>query len=64
MLVLSRKVDETIHIGDDIVVRVQKIQGDKVSIGVQAPRETRILRGELEFRKEDQEDASAAVRNT
>lgn len=38
MLVLSRKEDESIMIGDDIKVMVLRVQGDKVRLGVDAPR--------------------------
>lgn len=47
MLVLSRKINETIKIGDDIEVRILEIKGDAVRIGIQAPKEVDILRGEL-----------------
>ena len=47
MLVLSRKVDESLVIGDDIVLTVLAVEGDKVKIGVAAPREIRILRQEI-----------------
>lgn len=47
MLVLSRKSEEAIHIGDDVVIRVVSIRGDKVRLGIEAPREMEILREEL-----------------
>lgn len=47
MLVLNRGVDESIAIGDSIVVTVLKIEGDQVKIGIQAPKEIKILRGEI-----------------
>ena len=47
MLILSRKVDEAINIGDDIVVTVVSVNGDKVRLGVKAPKETLVLRTEL-----------------
>lgn len=47
MLVLSRKVDESLVIGDDIVLTVLAVEGDKVKLGVAAPREIRILRQEI-----------------
>lgn len=47
MLVLSRKAKERIRIGKDIVIVVNHIRGSKVSIGVEAPKETRVVRDEL-----------------
>jgi len=47
MLVLSRKKNETIVIGDNIVVTVVEIQGDKVRLGFQAPKEVTIHRREV-----------------
>lgn len=47
MLVLSRKVGETIVIGDDAVVWVRAVRGNRVVIGVAAPQATSVLRGEL-----------------
>ncbi|WP_164104068.1 carbon storage regulator [Candidatus Laterigemmans baculatus] len=49
MLVLSRHASETIRIGDDIVVSVQRISGNRVIIGIDAPQEVAIRRGELAF---------------
>ena len=49
MLILSRKETECIHLGDDIVVTIVRINGDKVRIGVQAPSGVKILRNELEL---------------
>jgi len=47
MLVLSRKVGERIRIADDIEVVVMAIQGDRIKIGIEAPKTIRVLRGEL-----------------
>ena len=47
MLVLSRKISESIQIGNDIVIVVTQIAGGKVKLGIQAPAHVRILRGEL-----------------
>ena len=51
MLVLSRKEGEQLIIGDDIVLTVSKISGNRVAIGIDAPRNVRIIRGELERRE-------------
>jgi carbon storage regulator len=48
MLILSRKLTERIHIGDSIVVTVLEIRGNKVRIGIDAPREVHVLRSELQ----------------
>lgn len=47
MLVLSRKLDEEIVIGDNIVLKVIEIRGDKVRIGIEAPRDTPVHRREV-----------------
>lgn len=53
MLVLTRKTQERIQIGDDIVITVVRIRGNQVKIGIEAPADlpvarTEILPGELE----------------
>ena len=47
MLILSRRVGEWITIGDDIRVRVVSAKGDHVQLGVEAPREIAVHRGEI-----------------
>lgn len=48
MLVLSRKVGESIVIDGDIVISVASVQGGRVKLCIDAPRSKRISRGELE----------------
>ncbi len=60
MLVLTRKLQEQIHIGDNIVLTVLRIKGNTVRVGVEAPRDVRILRGELP-RKEEREVAELVI---
>lgn len=47
MLVLTRRIDESLVIRDNIVVTVLAVDGDKVKLGIQAPADVRILRQEL-----------------
>jgi carbon storage regulator len=47
MLVLSRKMNECIQIGDNITIVVVEIRGDKVRIGIEAPREMPVHRREV-----------------
>lgn len=47
MLILSRKPEESIVIDDEIVITILAIEGEKVKIGISAPRHVRVLRQEL-----------------
>ena len=47
MLVLTRKSEQKIRIGKDVVITVLKVQGDQVSIGIEAPRSLPIYREEI-----------------
>jgi carbon storage regulator len=48
MLVLSRKQAQRIRLGDSIVITVVRVAGDKVRLGIDAPRDMLVLRDELE----------------
>ncbi len=48
MLVLTRKIDEQIVIGDDIKITLIRVRGNTVRLGIEAPRDVRIVRSELE----------------
>jgi carbon storage regulator len=54
MLVISRKVNESLVLGDEIIVTVLAIEGDRVKIGINAPRDTIILRQEIYQAVQDQ----------
>jgi carbon storage regulator len=70
MLVLTRKSNQSIMIGDDIEVSVLAIMGEKVRIGIQAPRDVPVFRREvyLEIQQESagegaREEVDAALRD-
>ncbi|QDU32695.1 hypothetical protein KS4_07290 [Poriferisphaera corsica] len=59
MLVLSRQRDETIMIGDEIEITVVDIRGDKVRLGINAPRQVQVHRKEV-YEAIKRENAEAA----
>ena len=56
MLILSRKVGEKIAIGDDVTIVVNRISGNRVALGIHAPKHVRVVRGELERFADELED--------
>lgn len=63
MLILSRKTDQAIKIGDDITITIIDIHGDQVKIGVDAPRDVKVFRQEV-FNAIKTENTAAASVNT
>lgn len=59
MLVLTRRIDESIIIGNEIVVTVLEVRGDQVRLGIKAPRSVQVHREEV-FRQIEAENAQAA----
>lgn len=47
MLVLSRRVNEAIKVGDDITLKILEVDGDRIKIGIEAPHNMKIMRAEL-----------------
>ena len=63
MLILTRRVGETVMIGDEVTVTVLRVKGNQVRIGVNAPKDVAVHREEIYERikrEEDQESRSAA----
>ncbi len=60
MLVLSRKKDESIVIDGNIVITVVEVRGDKVRLGIQAPREIPIHRSEVHEAIKNEQNKQAA----
>jgi carbon storage regulator len=46
MLILTRRIDQSVMIGDEIILTVLDIQGDRVRIGIAAPKDVRVEREE------------------
>ena len=63
MLILTRKVGETIVIGDDIRVSVLSVQGNQVRVGVAAPRDVVVHREEIYERIQKENEPAPAVAN-
>ena len=56
MLILARLLDEIIMIGDDIEIRVVDIRGDKVRLGITAPKEVKVHRKEVYLKIKEEEN--------
>ncbi|AIF68056.1 carbon storage regulator CsrA [Terribacillus saccharophilus] len=59
MLVLTRKVGESVKIGDDIELKVLSIDGEQIKIGIDAPKEIAIHRKEVYLAIEQENSAAA-----
>lgn len=62
MLVLTRKAEQKIQIGPDVVITILDVKGRYVRIGIEAPSEVRILRGELNTPQRAEEQAPSDPR--
>ncbi|OGW28234.1 MAG: carbon storage regulator [Nitrospinae bacterium RIFCSPLOWO2_12_FULL_47_7] len=62
MLVLTRKIGESIKINEDVKITVIEVKGKNIRIGIEAPKETKIYREEVFLRiKEENQSAAAAM---
>lgn len=59
MLVLSRKVGQSLKIGDDVTVEIVRVSGGLVRVGISAPKDVQILRTELVEVEDEEEDQAA-----
>jgi len=59
MLILSRRAGESVTIGNDIKVKVVSVSGNQVRLGIEAPREVRVLREEILLAIEEENRAAA-----
>lgn len=61
MLVLTRKISQQIQIGDGVVITILQVKGNSVRVGIEAPREVRVVRGELEPKNDATASTTAAA---
>jgi len=64
MLILTRRVGETVMIGDDIAVTVLGVKGNQVRVGVNAPKEVSVHREEIYERIKREEQTGVSTRRT
>ena len=64
MLILSRKIDEKIRIGDDIIITLIDVHGDQVKIGVEAPKHVKVFRQEVFNAIQSENKAAVVEENT
>ncbi len=61
MLILSRKIGEALLVNNDIQIKIIEVTGDKVKIGIDAPKNIKILRKELRQTMDSNKESSAAM---
>ncbi len=64
MLILSRKIGQSLVIGEQVVVRVLEVSGDNVKIGVEAPRDIPVHRQEIFEAIKEENQAAALVKSS
>jgi carbon storage regulator len=64
MLILTRRVGETLMIGDDVAVTVLGVKGNQVRIGVKAPKDVTVHREEIYERIRDEDEGTDAAGKT
>ena len=61
MLIIARRVGETIYLGDDVEIRIMDLSPSRVKIGIVAPKQLSILRGEMKQAEEQNRAASQST---
>ena len=63
MLVVTRKQNEKVRIGDSITITVLRMKGKAVRLGIEAPLDVNVIRGELCFELSDEDANESAIKN-
>ena len=61
MLVLTRKIGESLRIDGDVIVTIVEVKGKNIRVGIEAPKETKIYREELFWKIRKENEAAAAA---
>ncbi|MFY4775076.1 carbon storage regulator CsrA [Metabacillus sp. RGM 3146] len=61
MLVLTRKLNESIQIGDNIEIKIVAIQGDQIKLGIEAPKHVEIHRKEIYLSIQEENNQAASI---
>ena len=64
MLILTRRVGETLVIGDDVTVTVLGVRGNQVRLGVNAPKDVAVHREEIDQRIQNEKDAENSTESS
>lgn len=60
MLILTRRVGETLMIGDDVAITVLGVKGNQVRVGINAPKDVPVHREEIYLRIKNEEESAAS----